>query len=62
MSPFYHLLFPFSKFAVIDADIEFKRNIDLLFTEFDKFSGDQMYAFGKDMSPLYRTLLFDYRY
>lgn len=62
ISPFYHLVFPFEKFLVTDADIEFRYNINLLYSEFDKFGEDKLYAFAKDMSPLYRTLLFNYRY
>ena len=54
-------MFPFEKFVVTDANIEFKYNINLLFSEFDKFGEDKLYAFAKDMSPLYRTLLYNYR-
>ena len=54
-------MFPFEKFLVTDADIEFKYNINLLYSEFDKFGEDKLYAFAKDMSPLYRTLLYNYR-
>ena len=61
ISPFYHLVFPFEKFGIIDVDIEFKHSINLLFEEFDNFNQKQLYAFGKDMSPLYRTLLYHYR-
>lgn len=61
VSPFYHLMFPFEKFVVVDADIEFKYNINKLFEEFEKFEPNQLYAFAKDMSPLYRTLLHSYR-
>ena len=62
ISPFYHLVFPFEKFLVTDADIEFRYNINLLYSEFDKFGEDKLFAFAKDMSPLYRTLLFNFRY
>ena len=62
ISPFYHLVFQFEKFLVTDADIEFRYNINLLYSEFDKFGEDKLFAFAKDMSPLYRTLLFNYRY
>ena len=54
-------MFPFEKFVVVDADIEFKYNINKLFEEFEKFEPNQLYAFAKDMSPLYRTLLHSYR-
>jgi len=61
ISPFYHLVFPFEKFGIIDVDIEFKHSINLLFEQFNNFNQKQLYAFGKDMSPLYRTLLYQYR-
>ena len=62
ISPFYHLVFPFEKFLITDADIQFVYNINLLYDEFDKFGANKLYAFAKDMSPLYRTLMYEYRY
>jgi len=61
ISPFYHLVFPFEKFLITDADIQFVYNINLLYDEFDKFGANKLYAFAKDMSPLYRTLMYEYR-
>ena len=61
ISPFYHLVFPFEKFLITDADIQFVYNINLLYDEFDEFGEDKLYAFAKDMSPLYRTLVYRYR-
>ena len=62
ISPFYHLVFPFEKFLITDANIQFVYNINLLYDEFDKFGANKLYAFAKDMSPLYRTLMYEYRY
>ena len=61
ISPFYHLVFPFEKFLITDADIQFVYNINLLYDEFDEFGEDKLYAFAKDMSPLYRALVYKYR-
>ena len=61
ISPFYHLVFPFEKYLITDADIQFVYNINLLYDEFDEFGEDKLYAFAKDMSPLYRTLVYRYR-
>ena len=62
ISPFYHLVFPFEKFLITDADIQFVYNINLLYEEFEKFGENKLFAFAKDMSPLYRTLVHEYRY
>ena len=62
ISPFYHLVFPMEKFLITDADIQFVYNINLLYDEFEKFGETKLYAFAKDMSPLYRTLVYEYRY
>ena len=62
ISPFYHLVFPMNKFIITDADIEFMdHGLALLHSHFDLFKSDQLYAFAKDMSPLYRTMMFNYR-
>ena len=61
ISPFYHLVFPFEKFIVIDADIEFKQSLRRLYKEFEKFQPKQLFGLAKDMSPYYRTVLYQYR-
>jgi len=61
ISPFYHLVFPFEKFIVIDADIEFKHSLKRLYKEFDKFLPSQLFGLAKDMSPFYRTTLAQFR-
>ena len=61
ISPFYHLVFPFEKFIVIDADIEFQQSLLRLYKEFDKFEPTQLFGLAKDMSPYYRTVLYQYR-
>ena len=54
MSPFYHLVLPFDKFIVLDADIEFKSSPELLHSQFSKFMPGQVAGVAKDMSQLYR--------
>ena len=61
ISPFYHLVFPFDKFIVLDADTEFKQHPELLFEEFDKFEPEQLFGVAKDMSHNYRLLLIPHR-
>ena len=61
VSPFYHLVFPFDKFIVLDADTEFKRSPELLYEEFDNFEPEQLFGVAKDMSHNYRLLLIDHR-
>ena len=61
VSPFYHLVFPFDKFIVLDADTEFKRSPELLYEEFNKFEPEQLFGVAKDMSHNYRLLLIDHR-
>ena len=62
ISPFYHLMFPMKKFIITDADIEFMSGgVEALHKEFNNFSQDQLFAFAKDMSPFYRTMMFKYR-
>ena len=46
---------------MIDADIEFKQSLLRLYKEFDKFEPDQLFGLSKDMSPYYRTVLYQYR-
>ena len=61
ISPFYHLVFPFDKFIVLDADTEFKQSPELLYEEFDKFERQQLFGVAKDMSHNYRLLLIPHR-
>ena len=61
ISPFYHLVFPFDKFLVLDADTEFKQSPELLYEEFDKFEPEQLFGVAKDMSHNYRLLLITHR-
>ena len=61
ISPFYHLVFPFDKFIVLDADTEFKKSPELLYEEFNKFEPEQLFGVAKDMSHNYRLLLIDHR-
>ena len=58
MSPFYHLVLPFDKFIVLDADIEFKSSPELLHSQFSKFMPGQVAGVGKDMSQLYRLYIY----
>ena len=61
LAPFYHLVFPFDKFMVVDADIEFQYGVDNLYNTFDNYGAEQMYSFAPDLSPFYRTMLYQYR-
>ena len=58
MSPFYHLVLPFDKFIVLDADIEFKSSPELLHSQFSKFVAGQVAGVAKDMSQLYRLYMY----
>ena len=46
---------------MIDADIEFQQSLLRLYKEFDKFGPNQLFGLAKDMSPYYRTVLYQYR-
>ena len=61
VSPFYHLVFPFDKFIVLDADTEFMRSPELLYEQIDKFEPEQIFGVAKDMSHNYRLLLIPHR-
>ena len=61
ISPFYHLVFPFDKFIVLDADIEFKESPEHLYEEFERFDSEQLFGIAKDMSHNYRLLLIQHR-
>ena len=60
LAPFYHLVFPFHKFIVVDADIEFKYRVESLYVCY-AFEEEQMYSLGPDLSPIYRSLVYQYR-
>ena len=61
MSPFYHLVLPFDKLIVLDADIEFRSSPELLHAQFSRFVAGQVAGVAKDMSQLYRLLLIRHR-
>ena len=61
MSPFYHLVLPFDKLIVLDADIEFKSSPELLHAQFSRFVAGQVAGVAKEMSQLYRLLLIRHR-
>ena len=61
LAHFYHLVFPFDKFIVVDADIEFKYRVESLYDVFDGFEETQMYSLGRDLSPFYRSMIYQYR-
>jgi hypothetical protein len=54
-------VFPFHKFIVVDADIEFKYRVESLYDVFDGFEEEQMYSLGRDLSPFYRSMVYQYR-
>ena len=62
LAPFYHLVLPFDKFIVVDADIEFKYRVEGLHDVFSDFEEEHLYSLGKDLSPFYRSMLYQYRF
>ena len=62
LAPFYHLVLPFDKFIVVDADIEFKYRVEGLHDVFSDFEEEQLYSLGRDLSPFYRSMLYQYRF
>ena len=46
---------------MVDADIEFKYRVEGLYDVFDAFEEEQMYSLGRDLSPFYRSMVYQYR-
>ena len=59
---FYHRVFPFNRFIMLDVDLKFKIDIAELFDQFNDFENeneDTFAAVGRDLSPHYATGMFD---
>ena len=58
---FYHRVFPFNRFIMLDVDLKFKIDIAELFDQFKDFEDknkDTFAAVGRDLSPHYATGIF----
>ena len=61
MGPFYHRIFPYKKFIMLDADLKFRIDIAELYDMFEDFSNDQVMGVGVDLAPHYRIAFREYR-
>ena len=55
---FYHRIFPFNRFIMLDVDLKFKIDVAELFDQFNHFENENHKAFaavGRDLSPHYAT-------
>jgi len=61
MGPFYHRIFPYEKFIMLDADLKFRIDIAELYDMFEDFSNNQVMGVGVDLAPHYRIAFREYR-
>ena len=61
MGPFYHRIFPYKKFIMLDADLKFRIDIAELYDMFEDFSNNQVMGVGVDLAPHYRIAFREYR-
>ena len=61
MGPFYHRIFPYEKFIMLDADLKFRIDIAELYDMFEDFSKNQVMGVGVDLAPHYRIAFREYR-
>ena len=61
MGPFYHRIFPYDKFIMLDADLKFRIDIAELYDMFEDFSNNQVMGVGVDLAPHYRIAFREYR-
>ncbi|TRY61033.1 hypothetical protein TCAL_01446 [Tigriopus californicus] len=61
IGPFYHLIFPFRRFIMLDIDLKFRIDIQELDAQFDLFEPEILMGVGLDLSPHYRHVLRYYR-
>ena len=55
---FYHRVFPFNRFIMLDVDLKFKIDLAELHDQFNVFENDDKRTFaavGRDLSPHYAT-------
>ncbi len=61
LAPFYHRVFPFDRFIMLDVDLKFKIGIEELYKEFDNFEVTNIMGVASDLSPHYMHALREYR-
>jgi len=62
VGPLYHQIFTnLEKLIFLDVDLEFYRDVKLLYKQFAQFDSSQLIGVGLDLSPHYRTSLELYR-
>lgn len=61
IGPFYHLIFPFRRFIMLDIDLKFRIDIQELDAQFELFEPGNVMGVGLDLSPHYRHVLRFYR-
>jgi len=62
VGPLYHEIFTnLEKLIFLDVDLEFYRDVKLLYKQFAQFDSQQLIGVGLDLSPHYKTTLALYR-
>jgi len=62
IAPFYHLdLSRIKKLIVVDLDLEFRCSLGDLYSQFDDFSEEELFAVGNNQSPYYFLATQSYR-
>ena len=61
MGPFYHRIFPYKKFIMLDADLKFRIDINELYEHFEHFTEEQVMGVSVDLAPHYRVAFRRYR-
>jgi len=62
VGPLYHQIFAnLDKLIFLDVDLEFYRDVKLLYKQFSQFDDQQLIGVGLDLSPHYKTSLELYR-
>ena len=59
--PFYHRIFPYKKFVMLDADLKFRIDIAELYDHFENFNENQIMGVAVDLAPHYRIAFRKYR-
>jgi hypothetical protein len=61
LAPFLHSLQNVSQILVLDVDLKFLSDVNLLFSEFANFSEAAFVGVAPELSPVYHHLLYKYR-
>ena len=61
MGPFYHRVFPYELFIMLDADLKFRVDIAELYEHFHRFESEQIMGVAVDLAPHYRVAFRDFR-